>query len=220
MPRYKDLRDLRKTLERRVRKLNEPEWEQVSDYVWARSLHPPYSENDLRNAIAEAYRLGFESPKKVDVPIEPPISQAWNALTAYRINEYRETLESYSHPCLPFVKWKPTDKGNVEVLNNTINLYRYFDATRQAEFLYECIQETIEKTLPEEVDYLKKYDEMKYFIINYIDMPDRMVDLLIRFLNQHKGKLSGRAQRKEFHSLTADEIKTIENKYTEIFLES
>lgn len=140
-----------------------------------------------------------------------------SAVILERMDEYRKILESYSRPRLEFIKWRPTEKGNVEVLNNTIDLYRYFDATKQAEFLFECIQETIEKTLPEEVDYLKKYDEMKYFIKNYIDMPDRLVDLLIRFLYQERGVLSNRAKRKEFSSLTEDEVKILEEKYAEIF---
>ncbi|HVE43774.1 MAG TPA: Fic family protein [Gammaproteobacteria bacterium] len=133
------------------------------------------------------------------------------------IKEYREILESYSKPLLRFIQWRPTERGNIEVLNNTINFYRYFDATRQAEFLYECIKVTIEKTLPEEVDYLKKYDEMKTFIRNYIDMPDRTVDLLFRFMHQEKGILSKRARKNEFSSLTEEEVKTLEKKYAEIF---
>lgn len=134
-----------------------------------------------------------------------------------RINEYRDTLESYSRPLLKLIKWQPTDKGNVKISNDTIDFYRYFDATKQAEFLYDCIKVTIDKTLPEEVDYLKKYDEMKTFIKNYIDMPDRLVDLLIRFLYQEKGILSKRARQKEFSSLTVEEIKTLEGRYAEIF---
>jgi len=133
------------------------------------------------------------------------------------ITDYRDTLESFSRPRLPLIQWKPTDKNNVEVLNDTLNLYRYFDATQQAEFLYACIEETIEKTLPEEVDYLEKHEEMKIFVKNHIDMPDRLIDLLIRFLNQEKGVLSKRARAKEFNSLTEEEVKTLEEKYAAIF---
>lgn len=140
-----------------------------------------------------------------------------SAVILDRISDYKETLELYSRPRLQFIEWRPTEKGNVEVLNDTINLYRYFDVTKQAEFLYECIRLTIEKTLPEEVDYLKKYDEMKLFIKNYIDMPDRLIDLLIRFLNQENGRLSRRAREKEFSSLKEDEIIALERKYAEIF---
>lgn len=136
------------------------------------------------------------------------------------ISQYRGILESYSKPRLQFISWRPTEKGNVEVMNNTIDLYRYFDATKQAEFLYFCIKETIEKTLPEEVDFLKKYDAMKSFIKNYIDMPDRLIDLLIRFLIQENGILSKRARRKEFNLLTDNEVLTLERKYAEVFLDS
>jgi hypothetical protein len=103
------------------------------------------------------------------------------------------------------------------VLNETIDLYRYFDATKQAEFLFECIEETVNKTLPEEVAYLKKYDILNEFIQNYIDMPDRLVDLLIRFLVPNNGKLSERAKKQEFEKLTDIEIQGIEEKYAEIF---
>ena len=134
-----------------------------------------------------------------------------------RIDEYRNTLEYCSKPRLDFIEWSPTEKGNVEVSNETIDLYRYFDATRQAEFLFECVEETVNRTLPEEIDYLTKHDLLNNFIHNFIDMPNKLVSLLIRFLIQNDGKLSKRARNKEFTDLTEQEVKTIENKYAEIY---
>ncbi len=134
-----------------------------------------------------------------------------------RITDYVTALEAYSKPRLSFVEWRVTDKGNVEVLNETIDLYRFFDATAQAEFFYECVHETITKALPDEVKYLQRYDEMKAFVNNYIDMPDRTADLLIRFLHQNDGKLSKRALDKEFAALTDDEVQVFENKFAEVF---
>ncbi len=134
-----------------------------------------------------------------------------------RIGNYRQTLEHYSKPRLDLIEWRPTEKNNVEVLNETIDLYRYFDATKQAEFFFECVEETVNKTLPEEVDYLKKYDLLNDFIKNYIDMPDKLVDLLIRFLNQNGGKLSKRARDKEFNQFTEVEVEVIERQYDNIF---
>lgn len=84
---------------------------------------------------------------------------------------------------------------------------------RQNFFSSVLIEETVNKTLPEEVDYLKKYDTLNNFIKNYIDMPDKLVDLLIRFLDQNSGKLSKRAREKEFSQLTESEIVAIEHKY-------
>ncbi len=140
-----------------------------------------------------------------------------SAVILARIEEYRKTFEYFSKPRLDFIEWRPTEKNNVEVLNETIDLYRYFDATKQAEFFFECVEETVNKILPEEVAYLKKHDILNEFIKNYIDMPDRLVDLLIRFLSQNDGKLSKRARKREFEKLTDDEIQAIEKKYAEIY---
>ncbi|MDD4192487.1 MAG: Fic family protein, partial [Mangrovibacterium sp.] len=140
-----------------------------------------------------------------------------SAIILERLDEYRKVLESFSLPRLELIEWKPTADNNIEVLNDTAHLYRYFDLTRQAEFLYRCVEQTIEKTIPEEVDYLEKYDRLKEFLDNFIEMPDRTVDLLIRFLEQGKGKLSDRAKTKEFQALQEQEINAIEEKYKEIF---
>lgn len=140
-----------------------------------------------------------------------------SAVILERIDEYRKTLEHFSKPRLALIDWRPTAKNNVEVLNDTIDLYRYFDATKQAEFFFECVEETVSHILPEEVGYLRKYDLLNEFIKNYIDMPDKMVALLIRFLSQNDGKLSKRGRAKEFEKLTEKEIQTIEVKYAEVF---
>ncbi len=134
-----------------------------------------------------------------------------------RIDDYRKVLETYSQPILDFIKWKRTEDNNVEVLNETIDYYRYFDATVQSEFLFECVESTIDSIIPQEVAYLQKYDAMKTWLDDNFEMPDRMVALLIRFLEQNKGLLSKRATEKEFVALSASEIKRIESKYQSIF---
>ncbi len=35
--------------------------------------------------------------------------------------------------------WRSTGRGNVEVLNETADFYRLFDATPHAEFLFGCV---------------------------------------------------------------------------------
>ena len=135
------------------------------------------------------------------------------------IDEYRKVLESYSHPLLDFIEWKPTSNHNVEVLNETADYYRYFDATKQAEFLYDCVEDTIENIIPLEVNYLLKYDEMKRYLDDRFEMPDRTVALLVRFLEQNNGRISARARKKGFSKLTEKEIREIEKQYDEIFKE-
>ena len=132
------------------------------------------------------------------------------------IDDYRKVLESYSRPLLDLIDWKETKDHNIDVQNNTIDYYRYFDATLQAEFLYDCVKDTIENIIPAEVSYLRKFDEFKRFLDDEFEMPDKMVALLARSLEQNDGKISNRAKEKEFASLTEKEIEKIEGIYLEI----
>jgi Fic family protein len=134
-----------------------------------------------------------------------------------RINDYREVLQSYSHPILEFIEWEETSDHNIEVLNDTLDFYRYFNATRLAEFLYECVEDTMTRIIPEEVRFLQAFDQFKRYIDDEFEMPDRMVALLVRFLGQNGGKLSNRARVKEFKALTDSEFVEIEKRFVEIF---
>ena len=134
-----------------------------------------------------------------------------------RIDQYKEALESYSKPRLNFIEWEATPDGNVEILNDTIDLYRYFDATKQAEFLYDCVKETVTTTLLEEVQYLERHDKMRTFVAEHFDMPDKDMENLIGFLRQNDGQLSKRARTKEFKALTDEEVVMLEDKYQDIF---
>lgn len=134
-----------------------------------------------------------------------------------KINEYRAVLEAYSLPLLDFIQWKETRDHNVEVLNDTIDFYRYFDATKQAEFLYDCVNETIHNIIPGEVEYLTNYDSFKKILEDDYEMPEKLIALLVRFLEQNEGTLSKRAREKEFERLTNEEVQIIEQTYREIF---
>lgn len=129
------------------------------------------------------------------------------------IVDYRKVLEQYSHSILDFIDWKETKEHNIEVLNETIDYYRYFDATKQAEFLYDCVNDTIDNIIPKEINYLQKYDEFKNYIEDEFEMPDSMVALLVRLLEQNDGKLSKRAKEKEFAALTENEVLRIEERF-------
>jgi Fic family protein len=133
------------------------------------------------------------------------------------INDYRAVLESYSHPLLDLVEWQETPDHNVEVLNETIDYYRYFDATKFAEFLFDRVNDTIENIIPEEISYLRKYDEFKHFADNDFEMPDKIVADLVRYLEQNNGKLSKIKRENYFPELTDYEVKQIEKRFNVIF---
>ncbi len=133
------------------------------------------------------------------------------------IDGYRRALNEYSSRVLSLIGWRPTERGNVRVLDETANYYRYFDATPQAEFLYRCVRKTVEQDLPQETAFLQRYDEFSRRVQLLVDMPDNTVDLLFRFLEQNEGRLSRRARTGEFAQLEDDEVTAVEAIYAEAF---
>jgi Fic family protein len=130
---------------------------------------------------------------------------------------YRTVLETYSRRLLPQIEWRRTASGNVEVLNDTAAYYRFFDATTHAEFLYACVEQTIEEDLPAEVAFLEAFDRFSLGIQEIVDMPADQVELLQKFLQQSDGRLSLRARTREFGALTSEEISQVEQLYRDSF---
>jgi hypothetical protein len=134
-----------------------------------------------------------------------------------RIDDYRHVLESYSRRLLPLIEWQPTPEFNVRVQNDTGDFYRYFDATPHAEFLFGCVQKTIDEDLPAETGFLRRYDEFRHQVEAFLEMPERLIDLLFRFLSQNDGRLSQRARAREFAAMTDEEARTVEDIYDRAF---
>jgi len=153
-------------------------------------------------------RRGFTPPGIVF-----PIS----AVMLERVIEYRNVLRTVSEAILPFIDYSVTAKHNIRVTSDSIDLYRYFDATPHVEFLFDCVHHTLEEELPAELSFLQYRDAFHAAIGELVDMPERTIDLMIRFLRQNHGSLSRRARAKEFAALTDEEAGEVEDAYTRIF---
>jgi hypothetical protein len=134
-----------------------------------------------------------------------------------RINDYRVTLQGHSGPLMDFIKWQSTPDRNVEVVNDTADLYRFFDCTDSAEFLYACVQQTVEHDLPREVDYLRRNEEAMRQIMDTVEIPDNLAQDFIAFVRQNGGKLSNRRRSNEFAKLLDEEITTLEKVVNDTF---
>jgi Fic/DOC family len=154
-------------------------------------------------------RRGF-NPAGVNFPV--------SAVFLERIESYRTTLEHFSRPRLALTHWETTPELNVRVLNDTGDLFRFFDGTSQTEFLGASVSETVRNTLPREIDYLRRYDMAKDRIQSFLEMPDHRFDLMLGFLRQNAGHFSKRAREKEFAALTDNEVSAIEGIYTDLLL--
>lgn len=136
-----------------------------------------------------------------------------------RIDDYQDVLQGHSGPLMPYIDWRPTPDRNVEVLNDTADLYRYYDCTIEAEFLYGCVQRTVEVDLPDEIDHLMRNDAAMSRVMNAVEMPDRLAQNLITFIRQNDGRLAKKRRTGEFHALSDDEVERVEEIVRETFMD-
>jgi hypothetical protein len=134
-----------------------------------------------------------------------------------RVDDYRIALENYSKRLVPVIDWQSTDSGNVQVLNDTGDFYRFFDATSQTEFLFACVQQTIEHDLPQEADYLQRHDGAVGRIMNEVEMPDRTARDFVMFVRQNGVTLSRKRRRRDFEALTDQEVGRLEEIVSDAF---
>jgi Fic family protein len=125
------------------------------------------------------------------------------------MREYDSTLESFSEPTLSHIKYEMTASREVEVLNETSHLYRYFDATRLVEFTYDKLAETIETDLREEVEFVERFDRAYKAVTDIVDMPNRRASLFVKLCMQNNGTLS-KKKREQFPELTDQEVSSLE----------
>ena len=142
------------------------------------------------------------TPKGVVLPI--------SAVMLERIGDYRMTLQHHSGPLMPFIDWRPTLELNVQVLNDTADLYRYFDCTEAAEFLYGCVSRSIQRDLPREIDFLRRHDAAMRRIMDTVEMPDKTAEDFLMFVRRNEGTLPKRRRAGQFKDLRDDELELLE----------
>ena len=125
-------------------------------------------------------------------------------------SEYDASLEAFSRLLMPLVEYALDEDGRMTVKNDTGQWYAYIDMTAQAEALFRFIKHTIETELVEELSFLANYDKTKQAIQKIVDMPDRQIDLFIRFCLQNNGRLSARKRGSHFDFLSDDEVALME----------
>jgi hypothetical protein len=124
--------------------------------------------------------------------------------------DYDASLEAFSRPLMPLVEYSLDDEGRMTVHNDTAVWYRYIDMTPQAEAMFAFIEETIDTELADELAFLANYDRTKAALQAIVDMPDRQIDLFIRFCLQNHGQLSANKRASHFSILSDDEVARME----------
>jgi len=125
-------------------------------------------------------------------------------------SDYDASLEAFSRRVMCLVEYSLDADGHMTVHNDTAIWYRYMDMTLQAEALFRFIDQTIDTELAGELAFLANYDKTKKAMQEIVDMPDRQIDLFIRFCVQNKGRLSARKRASHFDFLSDEEIASLE----------
>ncbi|PIS01324.1 MAG: cell filamentation protein Fic [Chlamydiae bacterium CG10_big_fil_rev_8_21_14_0_10_35_9] len=148
-------------------------------------------------------KLGF-TPQGIVFPI--------SAVILRKEREYDRVLESFSKPLSELIEnYEINDLGEMTVNSETGDFYRYVDFTTIAEFLYQCVDQTVQTDLGNELDFLSRYDVIKRQLKEVVDMPDRRIDLFIKCVRQNNGSLSTRKRSSLFKMLTEAEVDQMEN---------
>jgi Fic family protein len=145
-------------------------------------------------------RAGF-TPREVLLPVSAVIVRDRRA--------YDRVLGGYSRLIEPFLHWAFDFDGRMRVSNATADLYRYWDATPFAEYLFARVAESIRRDLRDEIDFLTLFDEAVRRTNAIVDMPDQRASLLARLIYQNQGTLA-KGKRGLFAELSDAELAAIE----------
>ncbi|MFT4551831.1 MAG: hypothetical protein ACI9S8_000452 [Chlamydiales bacterium] len=130
---------------------------------------------------------------------------------------YDEILESVSEPLMKLITdYELDEEGELTVTGETAEFYQYPDYTVMAEYLFSCVEETIETDFKKELEYIANYDRIKEGIQNVVDMPDKKIDLFIKMTMQNEGSLSPKKRKTHFSMLEEEEIDQLENLVKEV----
>lgn len=160
----------------------------------------------LHNVLA---RRGYLPPRLV-VPISTVIHDDGPG--------YDAALESVSARILPFVRHSLDDRGELRIEGDPDLLYRYPELTAVCEATFRWLERTIEVELPAELEFLRRYDEVRERMREVVEMPDRKEQLFIKLCVGNGGRLSAR-KRRYYAELDDATIAALEAIVKEVMLE-
>jgi Fic family protein len=127
---------------------------------------------------------------------------------------YDRVLEVFSKALFDFISWHWTAQQQIVVTNDTGDLYRYFDATPFAEYLYDRVADTVRRDLKEELGFVAVFDQAFNAVREIVDMPDRRASLFVRLCMQNGGRMSA-TKRTQFPELTDAEVEQLQTQVQE-----
>ena len=162
-------------------------------------IHPFMDGNGRihRYLIHEVLANAEFTPKGIVLPV--------SAVILANLDKYIEVLEAFSKRVRARTQYSP-DSPELAATGNDTVYFRYFDATEQAEFLYEALERTVEQDLQHEIDFLLGFDQACQTLNQLLDWPDHSLELFVRVVHQNGGQLSKTKQHSHFSWMTDAEV--------------
>ena len=131
---------------------------------------------------------------------------------------YDRALEAYSAVVDNVARYTLTGAGSLTVTNpeEAAWVWRYPDLTPQVEYLGRVMARAVQM-VPEEVNFLVRYDRLLQRAKQVVDMPDARLSDLLSKLHENGGALSNNKRKQLFNELTEHEISQIEAAYRDVF---
>lgn len=124
------------------------------------------------------------------------------------LKKYQDILNRFSAPLLEHIRFRQDGEGRMTVLNETADYYRYIDLTSTVELLFELIEQTLDKDLIQELNFLKNYDQAARELTNMMDgLSGKEIGDFINYCrgNRENPMHISKAKRGKFFPLLTDE---------------
>jgi len=173
-------------------------------------IHPFMDGNGRihRYLIHEVLAHAGFTPRGIILPV--------SAVILANPEDYVAVLEAFSRPIQAMTHYNP-DAPDIPATGNDAVYFRYFDATPQAEFLYQALVRTVEEDLGKEIDYLLGFDRAYMALNGMLDWPAHSLELFIHVVRQNNGTLSRTKRDSHFRWMQDDEINKAEQAVVEAF---
>ena len=173
-------------------------------------IHPFMDGNGRihRYLIHEVLANAGFTPRGIILPV--------SAVILANLEDYIAALEAFSKPMRTITSYNP-DTPEIPATGNDAVYFRYFDATPQAEFLYQSLARTVEEDLEREINYLLGFDRAWAALNGLLDWPEHSLELFIRVVQQNNGTLSKAKRENHFRWMTDEEIRMAQQHVVEAF---
>ncbi len=174
-------------------------------------IHPFEDGNGRTHRFMLHYFLSTRgvTPENFIFPISATILEDMSA--------YDACLETFSVPVKNLVEYDFDDDFSMTVTSDSSYLYRYLDGTPLVDYLYDCINQTIEVVLKKELDLLHKFRKVKQSIDREMDISNTALDRFVNFCHQNEGRLSQRKRSRFFKDYTDTQVARMEEIYRSFF---